>query len=56
MRHRRRALLPFGERLLHLADFGPLQAANLEREFLERSGRDGQHREELGVPIALNDL
>ena len=56
VRHRRRALLPLGERLLDLADFGLLQAANLERELLERRGRDRQRRQQLGVPIALNDL
>src|SRR5690349_15386600 len=34
--HRRRALLPLRERLLHLADFRLLQAAYLEGELLER--------------------
>ena len=36
VRHRRRALLPLGERLFDFADFGLLQPANLERELLER--------------------
>ena len=35
VRHRRRALLALAERLLHLADLGLLQAADLERELLE---------------------
>ena len=42
VRHRRRALLALAERLLDLADLGLLQAANLERELLERRGGDGQ--------------
>ena len=56
VRHRRRALLPLGERLLDLADLGLLQAADLERELLERRAGDGQRRQQLGVPIALNHL
>ena len=56
VRHRRRALLALGERLLHLADLGLLQAANLERELLERGRRDRQRRQQLGVAIALNHL
>ena len=39
VRHRRRALLALGERLLDLADLGLLKAANLERELLERRAR-----------------
>ena len=39
VRHRRRALLTLRERLLDLADLGLLQAADLEREFLERGRR-----------------
>ena len=39
VRHRRRALLALGERLLDLADLGLLQAADLERELLERRRR-----------------
>ena len=56
VRHRRRALLPAAERLLDLADLGLLQPADLERELLERRGQDRQRRQQLGVPIALNDL
>ena len=56
VRHRRRALLPLAERLLDLADLGLLQAANLERELLERRGGDRQRRHQLGVAIALDDL
>ena len=34
--HRRRALLPFAERLLDLTDLGLLESTNLEGELLER--------------------
>ena len=44
VRHRRRALLALGERLLDLADFGLLQAADLEGERLERRAGDGERR------------
>ena len=56
VRHRRRALLPLGERLLDLADLGLLQAADLERELLERRGGDGERRQQLRVTIALDHL
>ena len=56
VRHRRRALLAVGERLLDFADFRLLQAADLERELLERGRGDGERRQQLGVPIALNHL
>ena len=56
VRHRRRALLPLRERLLDLADLGLLQAADFERELLERRGGDGQRRQQFGVAIALNHL
>ena len=56
VRHRRRALLALAERLLDLADLGLLQAADLERELLERRGGDRQRRQQLGVAIALDDL
>ena len=56
VRHRRRALLAFAERFLDFANLGLLQAANLERELLERRGGDGQRRQQLGVTIALDDL
>src|SRR5438067_244138 len=56
VRHRRRAFLPLRERFLDLADLGLLQPANLERELLERSRRDRQRREQLGMPVALNHL
>ena len=54
--HRRRALLALAERLLHLGNLGPRQVADLEREPLERGGRDRERSEELGVPVALDDL
>src|SRR5262249_48649231 len=56
VRPRRRALLAFCERLLDLADFGLLEAANLQRELFERRRGDRERREQLGMPIALNHL
>jgi hypothetical protein len=56
VRHRRRALLAFAERLLDLADLGFLQTADLDRELLERGAGDGERGEQLGVAIALDDL
>src|SRR6185503_6914075 len=56
VRHRRRALLAFAERLLDLADLGFLQTADLDRELLERGAGDGERGEQLRVAIALDDL
>ena len=56
VRHRRGALLAGGERLLDLADLGAREVADLEAEGVERRGDDGEHREELRVPVALDDL
>ncbi len=56
VRHRRRTLLALAERFLDLADLGFLETANLQRKFLERRRRDGERRQQLGVPIALDDL
>ncbi len=40
VRHRARALLPFGERLLHLTDLGAREMADLGRDRVERRRRD----------------
>src|SRR5262249_9195230 len=56
VRHRARALLALAERLLGFQHFSPLEAANLERDLLERPGRDGHGHAALGVAIALDDL
>src|SRR6266542_308743 len=56
MWHRGRAFLSLAERLLDFADLGLLQAANLERELLERRAGDRERRHQLGVAIALDDL
>ena len=56
VRHRRRALLPLAERLFDFTDLGLLQAADLERELLERRGGDRQRGHQLGVAVALDDL
>src|SRR2546422_6618336 len=54
--HRGRALLTLGEWLFDLADLRLLQAADLEREFLERRAGDCDGREELGMAVALDHL
>ena len=56
VRHRRRALLPAPERLLDLAHLGAGEVADLEREPLERGGDERERAEQLGVPVALDDL
>ena len=56
VRHRRRALLPAPERLLHLGDLGAREVPDLERERVERGGDDGERRQQLGVTVALEDL
>src|SRR5581483_6545630 len=54
--HRRRALLALPERLLHLGHLGARQVADLEGEGVERGGDDGERAQELGMPVALQDL
>src|SRR5688500_14068384 len=54
--HRGGAFLTFPERLLHLSDFGLLEAAHFERELLQRRARDRDRREQLRMAVALNDL
>ncbi len=56
VRHRRRALLAAAERLLDLAHLGAGEMADLGREAIERRGEQGERREQLGVPVALQDL
>ena len=56
VRHRRGALLTGGERLLDLAHFRAGEVSDLEAEGVERRGDDGEHGEELRVPVALDDL
>ena len=56
VRHRRRALLPAAERLLHLGDLGAREVPDLERELVERRRDDRERGEELGVTVALEDL
>ena len=56
VRHRRRALLTFAERLLELADLGAREVADLERELVERRRGDGECGEQLGVTVTLQDL
>ena len=56
VRHGRRALLPHGEELLGLADFGALQMADFGRKPLDGRGDHAERREEHGVPVARDDL
>src|SRR5689334_16327518 len=56
MRHRRRALLALGERLLDFSDLCLLEPANLERELLERGRCDRQRRQKLRMSVALDHL
>ena len=56
VRHRRRALLSLAERLLDLAHLGAREVADLDRELVERRRAHGERREQLRVPVALDDL
>ena len=56
VRHRRRALLALGKRLLDLANLGLLKAADLQRELLERRTGNRQRRQQLGMAVALDHL
>ena len=56
VRHRRRALLALAERLGHLGHLGARQVADLERELLQAGRHQRERREQLGVPVALDDL
>ena len=56
VRHRRRALLALAERLLNLAHLGAGEVADLGREPVERRGDERERGEELGVPVARDDL
>jgi two-component system, OmpR family, response regulator RegX3 len=56
MRHRRASFLCAAERLLNLPDLRPGEVPDLERESLERSGAEGQGREEPCVAVSRDDL
>ena len=56
VRHRGRALLPFGEELLGLQHLGALQVTDFGREPLDRSGDHAERRKVHGVSIARDDL
>ena len=56
VRHRRGALLALAERLLHLGHLGARQVTDLDRETLERGGRQGERGQQVGVTVALDDL
>src|SRR5207237_8369694 len=56
VRHRRRALLPAAERLLHLRNLRARQMADLECELVERRAGDRECREQLCVTVALENL
>ena len=56
MRHGARTLLATRERLERLADLCTLQSTDLGRLLLQGRRDHRQRRDELGVPIALQDL
>ena len=56
VRHGRRALLAAPERLLDLAHLRPGEMADLGGEPVERGGEQSERREQLGMPVALQDL
>ena len=56
VRHRRGALLPLRERLLDLPHLGAREVPDLQGEAIERRREDRERREQLGVPVALQDL
>jgi len=56
VRHRRGTLLALRKGFFDLANLGFLQATNLERAFFERGTGNRQRRQQLGMPITLNDL
>ena len=56
VRHRGRALLPFGEEFLRFHDFGALQMPDLGRQPLDRRCDDAERGKERRVAIARDDL
>ncbi len=56
VRHRGGAFLALGERLLELEHLGLLEVADLGRELVQAGAEQGQRRDDLGVPVALQDL
>ena len=56
MRHGRAPLLAFGEELLHLEHFGPLEVTKLRRPAIDARRDQRQRRAKLRVAIALDDL
>jgi hypothetical protein len=54
--HRGRALLPFRERLLDLADLGSREVADLRGDLVEGGRRDGESGHVLRVAVALDHL
>src|SRR5260370_715270 len=56
VRHGGTAALLAAERLFRFANFGALEMANFERDFLERGGDERKGAEILRVAVALNDL
>ena len=57
VRHRARALLlPGAERLARLEHLGALEVADLRRQALEAGARERDRLQQLGVPVAGDDL
>ena len=56
VRHRRRPLLPSPERFLDFANLRLLESSNLKCELFERGRQNRERRQEIRVPIPLDDL
>src|SRR5580658_10008481 len=56
VRHRRRALLSFGEILGSFPNFRALQMAYLERDLFEAAGESGERGHKLRMAIPLDHL
>ena len=56
VRYGARARLALGEGLFDLANLGSLQRPDLRRELLERRADQRERRDELCVPVPLDDL
>ena len=56
MGHGRRTFLSSVKGLFHFSGFSFLESADLGGQLVQGSGRNGQRRHELGMPIPLEDL
>ena len=56
VRHRRGPFLAAAERLCGLGDLGAREVPDLERESLDRRRDERERRQQLGMPVARDDL